>query len=112
MLGEEVKICLAAPPVDGKANQGLAKFLASVLSLRKEDVTILAGASSRHKIVRIEGMAEEELRERLGPILAGSPDRSLGQSREEDPGQGKEGKKPGLSPKEPVGRQARRGGGK
>ncbi|MBS1210939.1 MAG: YggU family protein [Proteobacteria bacterium] len=55
--GEALKIRLAAPPVDGKANICLQAFLAKFLGVPKSAVSLLAGESSRQKIVRIEGAA-------------------------------------------------------
>lgn len=53
--GDAHKIRLAAPPVDGKANDALIAFLADAFGVRQRDVTIASGASSRRKIVRISG---------------------------------------------------------
>lgn len=52
----EFKISITAPPVDGKANQHLIKFLAKLCGVAKSKVTILKGEQSRHKHVRIDGM--------------------------------------------------------
>lgn len=54
--GDAVKIRLAAPPVDGAANDELVRFLAERLGVRRGDVTIVAGASGRRKLVRIAGL--------------------------------------------------------
>ena len=61
--GDEVKIRLNAPPVDGKANQALVKFLAASLRVSQRQVEIVAGISSRHKIVRITGVTAEQIEE-------------------------------------------------
>jgi uncharacterized protein (TIGR00251 family) len=52
-----LKVQLAAPPVDGEANQALVEFLAGALSVRKADVTIARGESGRRKTVRVAGAA-------------------------------------------------------
>jgi uncharacterized protein (TIGR00251 family) len=52
-----LKVQLAAPPVDGEANQALVDFLAGALSVRKADVTIARGESGRRKTVRVAGAA-------------------------------------------------------
>ncbi len=54
-----LKIKLAAPPVDGKANRELVKFLGSELSLPKNRLKLVAGEKSRLKTVRISGLDEE-----------------------------------------------------
>lgn len=48
-----VKIRITAPPVDGKANAHLIKFLAKVFGVSKSSVIIASGESGRHKVVRI-----------------------------------------------------------
>jgi uncharacterized protein len=50
-----LKVRLAAPPVDGKANAELLRFLADVFGVSLRSVTLLRGESSRAKVVRIEG---------------------------------------------------------
>lgn len=53
ILGERLKIRLTAPPVDGKANQILLKFLANLCAVNKSQVTLLSGLSGRNKRVAI-----------------------------------------------------------
>lgn len=54
--GEALKIRLAAPPVDGKANDALIAFLAKTLGVPKACVDLVAGQSSRAKRVRVAGV--------------------------------------------------------
>jgi len=61
LQGEELKIKIAAPPVNGAANQALLKFLAKLLGLRSGDLSLTAGQTGRRKIVKIEGYGEDEL---------------------------------------------------
>jgi len=56
--GDAVKIRLTAPPVDGAANEELVAFLSKVFVVGRKSVRILAGESSRSKIVEIEGITE------------------------------------------------------
>jgi uncharacterized protein (TIGR00251 family) len=51
--GDAHKIRLAAPAVEGRANEALIAFLAEAFGVAKRDVTIASGASGRRKIVRI-----------------------------------------------------------
>lgn len=51
--GDSVKIRIAAPPIDGRANAALIRFLAKTFGVAKRDVTILSGESGRGKRVRI-----------------------------------------------------------
>jgi len=52
-LGNTLKIRLTAPPVDGKANEQLRKFLSEQCGVSKSQVTVLSGDTSREKRVRI-----------------------------------------------------------
>jgi uncharacterized protein (TIGR00251 family) len=52
--GAALKIRLAAPPVDGKANAELVRFLADAFGVPLRQVTIVRGETSREKVVRIE----------------------------------------------------------
>ena len=63
--GGAILIRLAAPPVDGAANDALVAFLADALGLPRRDITIAAGAKSRDKRVRIAGLDEPTVRARL-----------------------------------------------
>lgn len=51
--GNELKIAITAPPIDGKANAHLSKYLAKAFKVPKSDVQILKGELGRHKQVRI-----------------------------------------------------------
>ncbi len=52
--GEALKLRLAAPPVEGQANQALLAFLADAFGVPRRQVQLRRGASSRHKEVLIE----------------------------------------------------------
>ena len=54
MLGDELKIAITAPPVDGKANAHLIKFLSKQFKVAKGAVSVEKGLLSRHKLVRIQ----------------------------------------------------------
>jgi uncharacterized protein len=53
--GDALKIRLAAPPVEGRANAELLRFLAEAFGVPLRDVTLVRGATSRRKVVRIAG---------------------------------------------------------
>ena len=57
--GDALKIRLAAPPVDGKANACLLAFLARGLGVSRSAVTLKSGDCSRHKVVDIRGSTPE-----------------------------------------------------
>jgi uncharacterized protein (TIGR00251 family) len=67
-----IKIRLAAPPVDGAANDALVEFLADLFRVRKSSVRVVAGHTSRRKIVEIDGVDEAMVAAKLGapPNLA------------------------------------------
>jgi len=63
------RLQVAAPPVDGKANEACIAFLGEVAGVAKSRVRIISGRASRVKIVEIEGIGQEEMERRLGPGL-------------------------------------------
>jgi uncharacterized protein (TIGR00251 family) len=63
--GGAILIRLAAPPVEGAANDALVAFLADTLRVPRRDVTIVAGVRSRDKRVQIAGIDEAAIRARL-----------------------------------------------
>jgi uncharacterized protein (TIGR00251 family) len=66
VLGEALKLRLAAPPVDGEANDECVRFLARVLGVGRSSVVIASGHASKTKVIRVRGLAAREVRERLG----------------------------------------------
>jgi hypothetical protein len=54
--GAELVLQLAAPPVDGQANQALRELLAKLLGVAKGRVALCGGETSRHKRVRVTGV--------------------------------------------------------
>ena len=66
-----LRVRVAAPPVEGKANAALLAFLADMLGLRRRDLRLAAGASARDKLVVIRGRTPEQVRASLGPLRGG-----------------------------------------
>jgi uncharacterized protein (TIGR00251 family) len=64
-LGEAYKLDLAAPPVDGKANDECVRYFAELAGVSRGSVRIVKGATSRMKVVEVEGVGQEELENRL-----------------------------------------------
>lgn len=64
--GDALKIRLAAPPVDGKANAALIDFVADRLGLAKAAVSLKSGQTSRRKILEIAA-APDDTAQRLTP---------------------------------------------
>ena len=65
---EAIKIRIAAPPVDGAANEALVEFLAKAFSLAKSDVQIRRGGASKHKQILL-GLALERAQSILSKHL-------------------------------------------
>jgi hypothetical protein len=63
--GEALKIRLAAPPVDGKANAALIEFIAAKVGVGRTAVELVGGETSRAKRVRIGGMTAQDAATRL-----------------------------------------------
>jgi uncharacterized protein (TIGR00251 family) len=60
-----LRLRLAAPAHEGRANAELVRFLAGLLDVPRSAVTVAAGASSRRKLVRVGGLTVDEARRRL-----------------------------------------------
>jgi uncharacterized protein (TIGR00251 family) len=74
IMGEHdgrLRVRLQAPPVEGKANKALLRFLARELGLRKNQVRLRRGERSRDKIVLLAGVPAGDAEERLRRILRG-----------------------------------------
>jgi len=61
MHGAELKVRIAAPPVDSAANDALVEYLAATLGCWKRQVILIRGATSRHKVVRVVGVEVPEI---------------------------------------------------
>jgi len=68
--GGTLRVRIAAPPVRGRANEALVKFLAQALGVRKGQVEIVSGQRARNKTLRVRGLSEKEAGERLGNLTA------------------------------------------
>src|SRR5574341_283448 len=64
--GGALKFRVAAPPVEGAANEALCAYLAERFGLPKKAVTVKAGQASRHKRVQLGGVPVSRVREVLG----------------------------------------------
>lgn len=64
-FGEAWKLDLAAPPVDGKANEECVRFFAGFCGVPKSRVRVVTGATSRLKVVEIDGMEQADLVRKL-----------------------------------------------
>jgi uncharacterized protein (TIGR00251 family) len=73
ILGEQagaLKLAVSAPPEDGRANEALVEALADCLSIKRSQVTLLAGAAARDKRFLIRGLTKAVLEQRLAELLS------------------------------------------
>jgi uncharacterized protein (TIGR00251 family) len=64
-----LKIAVSAPPIDGRANESLAAFLAQVFSLPTRGVEIVAGPASRSKVFLLSGATMAQVEAALKAVL-------------------------------------------
>lgn len=67
--GGQLKLRVAAPPVEGRANEAARALLAELLGVQRSCVTVVRGAASRNKHFFIQGATIELVRERLSSRL-------------------------------------------
>lgn len=72
--GDAIVIRLAAPPVDGAANEALIDYLAQLFEVPRRDIEILSGHKSRDKRVNIQGLPDAAVEARLSAMLKVTPD--------------------------------------
>ncbi|HXB67173.1 MAG TPA: DUF167 domain-containing protein [Candidatus Acidoferrales bacterium] len=70
-FGEAYKVDLAAPPVDGKANQECIRFFAELADVPQSRVRIVTGLTNRTKVVEIDGVTQLELEKTLAAATPG-----------------------------------------
>lgn len=63
--GDVLRVRIAAPPSEGRANAALCAYLAEVLGVRQSRVSLLRGERGRVKLVAVEGLDDAELRRLL-----------------------------------------------
>ena len=65
VMGDSIKVRLAAPPVDGAANEALVDLLASRLRVPRSAVELVSGRQGRIKLVSVKGLSVDEAAQRL-----------------------------------------------
>jgi uncharacterized protein (TIGR00251 family) len=66
-LGNELRVKVTAPPVDSAANEALLRLLAERLDCARNQVELVRGHTSRHKVVRLHGLSVASVVARLSP---------------------------------------------
>jgi uncharacterized protein len=65
-----LRIRLAAPPVDGEANEELVNFLARLLDIPRRQIEIISGQRSKNKVVRVSGISADVCEKTINTQLA------------------------------------------
>lgn len=60
-LDGALKLRLAAPPVDGEANEEMIRYLAKLFGLPRANVALVSGATNKNKVVRVSGITSHEI---------------------------------------------------
>ena len=63
--GDAIKLRVAAPPVEGEANEEVVRFLAKTLGVPASAVSVVNGAASRRKTIEVNGVAREHAEQQL-----------------------------------------------
>ena len=72
LYNDGIKLAITAPPVDGKANAAVIRFLASFLNVKKKNLEIKHGLQSRKKSILITGLSADNVRTQIGSLPKGS----------------------------------------
>lgn len=67
-LGNELRVKVTAPPVDAAANEALLRLLAQELHCPRNRVDLVRGHTSRHKTIKLYGLAAEDVLKNLGKV--------------------------------------------
>lgn len=71
--GDAWKLRVVAAPERGRANDSVVALLASTLGLRRPDIRIVSGTTSRNKTVELTGLTLDEVESRLTDAQEGAP---------------------------------------
>lgn len=84
--GDALKVRVAAPPVEGRANKAVVQLVAELLGAKAAQVEVESGESSRAKRLRVEGVDPVQVRRILTAALERSGSRSAGRRGGPPPG--------------------------
>jgi uncharacterized protein (TIGR00251 family) len=84
------KVAVAAPPVEGKANEAVVELVSRLLGIKRRQVTLQRGTSSRSKVIEVEGVSAAEAESRLAAALAATAAKRGADGRHEHEGGGHE----------------------
>lgn len=69
VYNDALKITIAAPPVEGKANKKCITYLAKYFNVAKSKVEIISGKSSKNKLIKIYDISQKEFLEKIKKIV-------------------------------------------
>jgi uncharacterized protein (TIGR00251 family) len=70
MADGSLKVRVAAPPVDGKANRELIKLLADCLDIQAAHITLVSGQQGRKKVVKIIGLISQDFEKKISQYVS------------------------------------------
>jgi uncharacterized protein (TIGR00251 family) len=65
MVGDAYKVSLTAPALEGRANDACKEFFAELFAVPRSSVTIASGERSRNKVIRVDGVTEQQAAQSL-----------------------------------------------
>jgi len=68
-LGNELRVRVTAPPVDAAANEALVWLLARTLDCGRNQLKLVRGHTSRHKVIKVVGLSQQEVATRFGKAV-------------------------------------------
>ncbi|MEW6202072.1 MAG: DUF167 domain-containing protein [bacterium] len=69
MRGSALKIRIASPPKGGRANRECINFLSEILGVKKNQIQIVSGETSRHKKILVSGIEKAKLERKLAELV-------------------------------------------
>lgn len=65
----EWKVAVSAPPADGRANEAVVELVSRLLGVKRRQVTVARGESSRSKVIEVEGVGAAEAEARFAAAI-------------------------------------------
>jgi uncharacterized protein len=75
LYGERLKVQVAAPPEDNRANDEVVRLMAEWLAVPRDYVSLRSGNSSKDKVVAVRGLEQRDLEERLEALAVAAQSR-------------------------------------
>ncbi len=79
----EWKVAVSAPPAEGQANEAVMELVSELLGVKRRQLTVARGASSRSKLIEVQGVSAAQAEARLAAALAASRAGDRGDARGE-----------------------------